>query len=172
MVDSMGTKRALLLSILGLFSAIRIDGFSIKVSCRPRCQPRRIGTFLHMVATELPFRMSKYPTERGSEVDSRKIVGDQQLSAIRLSHILFSSQELATNSLGQVCLANISFDELAKQISNCAETREQGGFVGWVSLDDEGSSVNNHLDLILPPDARKQVLQLSTKVRTACGQEI
>ena len=127
---------------------------------------------------------SKYPTQRGDTVDSRKIVAaagaKQYLTAIRLSHILFASEELARRTLDQLRDAVISFDDLARQISNCAETRENGGNIGWVSTDEKfgtndgttttdsssSSTINEHLDLILPPEARTQIINLSTKVIT------
>lgn len=42
----------------------------------------------------------KYPTVRGSEVDSRKIVSEQPLLALRVGHVLFAGEELAR----QVCV--------------------------------------------------------------------
>ncbi len=124
---------------------------------------------LRMVSTEPMSLKSKYPTARGSEVDSRKIIagdaaGRQHLTAVRLSHILFASEEMADNSLEQLRSASMAFDTLAQQISNCVETREQGGSVGWVAVHEEGSNVNDHLDLILPPEARMEAIQMTTKV--------
>lgn len=109
---------------------------------------------------------AKYPTERGSEVDSRKIIaggsGRDHLTAVRLKHIVFASKELATQSLSLLRSAQTNFDDLAGQISNCAETRDKGGEIGWVSVMEEGSE-NEHLDLILPQVARIEVLQTTTK---------
>ena len=130
---------------------------SVQPANHHRMKYSRHCNALNMVAA--PINKSIYPTERGSEVDSRKIVA-QQLSAVRLSHILFASEELATKSLNELRSASLSFDDLARQISNCAETREEGGSIGWVSLND---AENEHLDLLLPPDARRQVTQQTTK---------
>ena len=120
---------------------------------------------LSMVATTSTTPASKYPTERGSEVDSRKIVaggsGRDHLTAVRLKHIVFASEELASLSLAQLRSAQTNFDDLAAQISNCAETREQGGEIGWVSV--STGADNEHLDLILPEEARIKVLGTSTK---------
>lgn len=114
-----------------------------------------------MVSTPLP----KYPTQRGSTVDSRKIVSSgaakDNLTAIRLKHIVFASKDLAVQSLEKLRSAQTSFDDLAVQISNCAETREKGGEIGWVSVGPDAD--NEHLDLILPQEARDEVFQLSTK---------
>lgn len=115
---------------------------------------------LNMVATT---PASKYPTERGSEVDSRKIVaggaGRDHLTAVRLKHIVFASEELATQSLQQLRSAQTNFDDLAVQISACVETRDKGGEIGWISI----NRSNEHVDLILPEEARNVVLESSTK---------
>ena len=74
---------------------------------------------------------------------------------------------------------------MAKIVSNCAETREEGGSVGWVNLsetfhDDTTATNNNnnnnnnnneetkknpneHLNQILPPSARQDILTQNTK---------
>lgn len=114
---------------------------------------------------------SKYPTSRGSEVDSRKIIatgaGRQHLTAIRLAHILFASDELAEASLHELRTASISFEELAGQISLCTETRNEGGSIGWVTIKEEDNSddgsKNEHLDPIFPRAAREQAIQITTK---------
>ena len=115
----------------------------------------------------IPTPASKYPTIRGAEVDSRKIIatgaGRQHLTAISLAHILFASEELAQASLHRLRNAEISFEDLAKQISNCLETRERGGAIGWVTLKDENGASNDHLDLIFPSDARDRATQITTK---------
>ena len=115
---------------------------------------------LQMVSTSLP----KYPTQRGTTTDSRQIVaggaGRDHLTAIRLKHIVFATKELASQSLKQLRSAQISFDDLAAQISNCAETKDKGGEIGWVSVID---SNNEHLDLIFPKEAREETLQSTTK---------
>ncbi|KAL9187120.1 hypothetical protein ACHAXT_010840 [Thalassiosira profunda] len=130
----------------------------------------------------------KYPTARGSEVDSRRIVdyatsnnGDQSSSsegspllALRLSHILFASEELASNTLEKLTAAEWNFDDMAAKVSNCAETREEGGAVGWVNLGEEFAAdyyaeeegrknPNEHLDLILPREARERILSTPAK---------
>jgi|AntRauTorckE5430_2_1112549.scaffolds.fasta_scaffold00259_19 tRNA-2-methylthio-N6-dimethylallyladenosine synthase len=121
-------------------------------------------TALRMVAAPAT-PASIYPTERGSTVDSRKVVaggsGRDNLTAVRLKHIVFASEELAKLSLAQLRSAQTSFDDLASQISNCAETRDKGGDIGWASVF-EGAN-NEHLDLILPDAARSKVLGTSTK---------
>lgn len=139
--------------------------------------------------TKANSRKPKYPVQRGEEIDSRKIVSNsrQHLTAIRLNHILFASEELATQTLYGLKTATLAFDELALQVSNCALTRNEKGAIGWVntneinnvdddvdgdgdgdgddeSNDDTTGTGSNHLDLILPPDARKKILHMNTKV--------
>lgn len=110
---------------------------------------------------------SKYPTLRGTEVDSRKIIatgaGRQHLSAIRLAHILFASDALAQEALHELRNAAISFEELAGQISACMETRDKGGTIGWIDIADEDGAKNEHLDMIFPKEAREQAVQITTK---------
>lgn len=127
----------------------------IKNGSAQRCSP------LKMVATP----PSKYPTKRGSTVDSRKIIasgtGRHHLKAVRLKHIVFASEELASQALANLRTSQINFDELAKQISNCMETREKGGEIGWVTTSIDAD--NEHLDLIIPEKARDEVLGTTTK---------
>eukprot|EP00984_Skeletonema_dohrnii_P002985 scaffold1010_cov117-Skeletonema_dohrnii-CCMP3373.AAC.16 len=130
----------------------------------------------------------KYPTQRGSEVDSRKIINyntnnddnnnnASPLLALRLSHILFASKELATQTLDKLTAAEWNFEQMATSVSNCAETREEGGSVGWLNLsenfndttnsisndDIEEKNPNEHLDLILPPSARQYIIDTPSK---------
>jgi hypothetical protein len=130
----------------------------------------------------------KYPVERGSSVDSRHIIQSsstarRSLRAVRLSHILFASDQMAEVALEQLkSSTDVNFFDLASQLSNCATTRSKNGEVGWVSLTtEEGDgvteetqkklsvdgtehvNVNEHLDEILPRKAREEVLRTSTK---------
>ena len=66
----------------------------------------------------------------------------------------------------------MNFEEMASILSNCAETRKEGGDIGWVNLSEtfnvDGNEAtkknpNEHLDLILPPSARKELLSTPTK---------
>lgn len=120
----------------------------------------------------------KYPTSRGSEVDSRLFINYKKktgtssspspptpsdgssssystssstspLLALRVSHILFASRELATQTLDKLTSATANteewnFEHVAKSISNCAETRDEGGEVGWVNLNEEFSSYDTY----------------------------
>ena len=113
----------------------------------------------------------KYPVQRGEELDSRKIVANnrQHLTAIRLNHILFATEELATQTLYGLKTATLAFDDLAEQVSNCDLTRHEKGAIGWVNTNTNNDANNRtddqHLDLILPPDARNKILNMNTKVR-------
>lgn len=113
-------------------------------------------------------RVPKYPTARGTTVDSRQIISKgearRHMSAIRLSHILFATKPLAASALAELRSATISFDSLACQISNCAATRDRHGEIGWVSVDEEGGK-NEVLNEILPLAARMKVMKSSCKVR-------
>ena len=130
----------------------------------------------------------KYPTKRGSEVDSRKFINysttnnnnsndsddnSSPLLALRLSHILFASKELAKQTLDKLTKAEWNFEQMATSVSNCAETREEGGSVGWLNLseqfdtnddyDIELKNPNEHLDLIIPPSAREDIISTPSK---------
>jgi hypothetical protein len=125
----------------------------------------------------------KYPTQRGTTTDSRQIIatslGRRYLEAVRLSHILFRSEELATLALAEIRDGRRPFDETAKLLSACVATKDHGGSIGWVQVKPPASSdgeeaegggdaslpppLNAHLDAILPPEARDRVVQISTK---------
>lgn len=167
------------LNVLGVASVIMIqDAFSFQVSSSRCLHPKTLGlsntyarkSFLSMVSTSPTSTTDdlspKYPTLRGTTVDSRKIIaegaGKKHLTAVRLSHILFLSEELASSSLSKLRQADITFDDLASQISNCAETRDAGGSIGWVSCS-EGDGTNEHLDGFFPTEARNEVIGKSTK---------
>ena len=126
------------------------------------------------IATNTALRVStspissdaKYPTARGETTDSRKIIatgaGRQYLTAVRLSHILLATEELAVSSLHQLRNGDVRLEELASQLSACAETRNKGGEIGWVSVR-EDEVEQSHLDGLLPIEARRQVIRITTK---------
>lgn len=131
-------------------------------------------------ASSASLSAAAYPTARGSEVDSRKIIatgaGRKYLTAVRLAHILLLSDDMAQDCLHQLRSATISFEDLARQISHCAETRHLGGELGWISTtisststttsDDDDAVVDNkdqHLDAVFPQQARENVVQITTK---------
>ncbi|GKY93965.1 hypothetical protein MPSEU_000363400 [Mayamaea pseudoterrestris] len=124
---------------------------------------------------------SKYPTTRGSEVDSRKIIASgaarKHLQAVRLKHVLFATEPLALASLHDLRSATLEFEQLAKMVSACSLTRDKGGAIGWVNVggndaenvnddedhDDSSNSNEDHLDELIPRAARQQLVQMSTK---------
>jgi len=137
---------------------------------------------INKMVTQTPTTLNlAYPTSRGSTVDSRKIISTDTLSAIRISHILFASEELAKLSLGSLRNADIEFGELAKSISACEFSRKDGGSIGWMNVQEDEelepntseeagddvsdgiSGINEHLDEILPLEAREEVLNTSSK---------
>ena len=94
----------------------------------------------------------KYPTKRGSVVDSRLFIDykttsntnkesssnnsydDEEeesspLLALRLNHILFASHEMATSTLDKLTKSQWNFEEMASIVSNC-ELR--GGWKYWL----------------------------------------
>jgi hypothetical protein len=93
-------------------------------------------------------------------------------------------------SLEKLTSAEMNFEQMASILSNCAETREEGGNIGWVNLSEsfnddtltidaaaassttsspeeeaipKKKNPNEHLDLILPRSARKELLSTPTK---------
>lgn len=170
-----------LLAVLAVLAGVALLGGTVQAFTATTSRSKAgTTTALRMVSTspnpKLPFTNSggiitpdsKYPTARGSEVDSRKIIatgaGRQHLTAVRIQHILFQTEDLAEASLHQVRSAAIPFEEMATQISACSETRDKGGKIGWITMDEQDDpSVNEHLDLIFPKEAREQMIQITTK---------
>ncbi|KAL3778777.1 hypothetical protein HJC23_002683 [Cyclotella cryptica] len=169
------------LPIAGAICLLLIDktrAFQFHPWKHPSCvAAQRIHTSVALLGSSLQNSPSavgttniKYPTLRGSEVDSRKIVSEPLL-ALRVGHVLFASEELARQSLDKLTTAEWNFEQMASVLSNCAETREEGGNIGWVNLaecfddppTDDQKNPNQHLDLILPPSARRQLLTTPTK---------
>lgn len=90
----------------------------------------------------------KYPTARGTVTDARLIVkhghlvhggadDSNPLLALRLSHILFASRDLAKQTLRKLTTAEWAFEDVARAVSNCAATRDAGGSVGWVDVGED-----------------------------------
>ena len=83
----------------------------------------------------------------------------------------FTPTNTVTNSMDAP-----SFSEMARMVSACTETRDKGGQVGWMQVqerptnentddnpDETEDNPNQHLDEILPQQARQQILHISTK---------
>ena len=101
-------------------------------------------------------------------MDSRKIVGRRDdLLALRLSHVLFATSDMALQALELLTKngdENTNFETRARMTSLCQETRDEGGNVGWVGLDEDfDGGQNGHLDSILPPSARKRIAETPSK---------
>ena len=113
--------------------------------------------------------LPKYPTKRGSTVDSRKIIptnGDRNSTvSFRLAHILFATEEMAMSALRMLSSAReTTFREMANQISLCATTRSAHGEIGWISSSHPQDDANNFgVENILPAVAQKEVFQKTTK---------
>jgi len=118
-------------------------------------------------------------------MDARKIVasGRQHLEALLVSHCLFATEALAEESLLRLRTAQVDFETLASSLSACSETREEKGLVGWVNLQQQEQSssassastatenqdgnrrddINEHLEGILPKQARDTLIRMVTK---------
>ena len=113
-----------------------------------------------------------YPTARGETVDARQIVASLPAArtAIYVRHCLLVSYALAEESLRRLRADDgMDFATLARSLSACTSTREEGGAVGWISLTEENKNEtegdpNEHLDAILPATTRQTLLHMvSTK---------
>jgi hypothetical protein len=82
-----------------------------------------------------------------TEAERRKSV-----IAVRARHLLVETEPLC-DSLFEELKKGAEFHTLAQSISACATTREAGGDVGWVGVQDE------FLDDVVPVDVRKAALQ-------------
>jgi tRNA-2-methylthio-N6-dimethylallyladenosine synthase len=111
------------------------------------------------------------PTARGETVDAKRVVNADDVSAMWLSHILVSSEEMAALLLAQL-RAGADFGELAASASACEGTRNKGGAIGWVNRE----GVEPHVDALIPPHA--QALAFAHKpgdvlvARTALGSHL
>jgi tRNA-2-methylthio-N6-dimethylallyladenosine synthase len=76
----------------------------------------------------------------------------QTVQAFRVRHIVVANDELA-NMTRQDIQKGIDFSALAGMVSDCQETRESGGEVGWVTLDDKHEAVG----ALLPRAAREEI---------------
>jgi hypothetical protein len=126
-----------------------------------------IGTTLNEATNFTPF--PKYPIERGSMVDSRKIVHPTSTLSIRVAHILFETEEMAISALQRLTSSpHTSLQEMAGQISACKVTRSKNGDVGWIHASSDEEHVQAHnggrnpYD-ILPTAAQIEIFQRTTK---------
>ena len=125
-----------------------------------------------------------YPTLRGMPVDSRQIISASgtrtYITAILISHCLFCTQDLAEEALLSLRASTLTtdFTTLASSISACNITRNEQGLVGWVNIPSASSNheaimddvvqetnddPNEHLNHILPMEARESLLNMVTK---------
>jgi hypothetical protein len=78
-------------------------------------------------------------------------IREEDILAVRVSHALFSTYELAKTCLEKV-KEGADFESLVRSVSACDQTREEGGMIGWVGIND------SHLDDLLPREAREASL--------------
>jgi hypothetical protein len=88
-----------------------------------------------------------YPTK------IQQVTSSDAVIAVRVSHALFATEELAAACFEQVKQGS-DFRALARSVSACSETREAGGELGWAGLNDD------YLDLLLPRVVRERALAL------------
>jgi hypothetical protein len=158
-----GSRSTVIAAVLGVLGwQQNVLGFRLASNAR---RPRHLQPLFVSNPSVVPSN-AKYPTARGETTDSRKIiatgVGRQFLTAVRLYHILLATEELALTSLHQLRNGDVRLEELATQLSACTETRSKGGEIGWCSVREEDVD-QSHLDLVLPREARQQVIQITTK---------
>ncbi|KAJ1632088.1 hypothetical protein T492DRAFT_991170, partial [Pavlovales sp. CCMP2436] len=152
---------ALLVAALGVSTARRVGA--------PRTAVRVHGAGVHMMAAQTeqsgqqqrqfrwgdPARVRHdapgvaTPTGRGQTVDAKRLVNQEDVSAMWLSHILVSTPDMAELLL-QRLREGADFAELAAGASACEATRGKGGAIGWVNR--EGRS--EYADMILPAEAQ------------------
>ena len=89
------------------------------------------------------------PTARGETVDAKRLVKQDDVASMWLSHILVSSDEMAQLLLRQL-RDGADFGALAAAASACEATRSKGGAIGWVNRE----GFEPHVDALLPPEAQ------------------
>ena len=82
------------------------------------------------------------------EVDKAR---SSTVNAVRVRHIVVQSAELA-GTIQEQLRSGADFEKLARSISDCTVTREEGGEVGWVGLEDA------FLDEIVPRVVREALI--------------
>jgi hypothetical protein len=82
---------------------------------------------------------------------AQEVVDKGGIEALRVRHILCQSQDMAEALMRQI-KDGADFGELAKAISDCELTRDKGGEVGWVGLNDD------HMDELLSRSAREKLM--------------
>ena len=83
---------------------------------------------------------------------AQEVVKPQSIMSVRVRHVLCATEDLAQAVLNEARGAadgQEAVAALARSVSACASTREEGGEVGWASPEDE------HLDEILPENVRR-----------------
>jgi len=154
---------------------------------RTRIRSRASNLYM-AVSSKSPRPEPIYPVTRGEPTSASAFLSPQgigrtpSVSAVRLSHILFRSRDLALETLrrlrgsatedfrddlvGSGGAAFVAFGDMARMISDCELTREKGGAIGWVDTaadDAEDAAKNEHLDLIIPAAVRKKLFDSKCK---------
>ena len=154
--------------------SVSVNGRSRRTNSYQSLQELKLASLLSSnTNTNTNTNTAVYPTARGSEVDSRKIIvaaSQQARQAIWIAHCLLATRDLAEQALLQLRTAELDFETLASTLSACPTTRDDKGVIGWVHVqqntyinDNNNNDKNEHLNAILPPAARNTLLQMVTK---------
>jgi Uncharacterized protein family UPF0004/Radical SAM superfamily len=164
-----------------IFSSV-VDVPTINTKNRARTTTTTTTTTLSSTAA------TTYPTVRGTTVDSRQIISASgtrtYITAILVSHCLFCTLALAEDALMNLRASTLitDFTTLASTLSACNSTRSDNGLIGWINipsttpketttaaLDVDMAAIqddhdpNEHLNQILPKEARQTLLHMVTK---------
>ncbi len=83
---------------------------------------------------------------------AQEVVTPSSVEALWVRHILLQTRSLADEVYQLLKRGKRDFDEIARTLSDCMETRNLGGEIGWVGIE------SDHLDGILGLSAREYLL--------------
>lgn len=78
------------------------------------------------------------------------------LDSVRLRHIQLETQELAEECKALVASGSADFSQLAATLSTCSVSKDQGGDLGWIKVDNVGSDVS-----IVPLELRNSAIHMN-----------
>ncbi len=94
----------------------------------------------------------KAPAARWFPTKAQEVVIPSSIEALWVRHILLQTRSLADEVFQLLKRGKRDFDEIARTLSDCMETRNSGGEIGWVGIE------SDHLDGILGLSAREYLL--------------
>ncbi len=83
---------------------------------------------------------------------AQEVVTPSNVEALWVRHILLQTRSLADEIFQLLKRGERDFDDIARTLSDCAETRNSGGEIGWVGVE------SGHLDEIMDLSAREYLL--------------